>query len=86
MLSAIRFKLTVHDVTDTNLTKLDSLCNKYCKKWLYMTQSATTAFMHMRVGLNIKSIKQLYKECHALSHTTSRIKADSNVNATLDNK
>ena len=35
-LSAIRFKLTVHDVTYSNLTKLDSLCNKYCKKWLSM--------------------------------------------------
>lgn len=28
----------------------------------------------------------MYKECHALSHTTSRLKADSNVNVALDNK
>ena len=51
-----------------------------------MPRSATTAFLHMDVGLNIKSIKHLYKECHAFSHTTSRLKADSNVNVALDNK
>ena len=76
----------MHDVTQTNLKKLDSLCDRFCKKWLSMPRSATPAILHLSSGLNIKSISQLYKECHSINHVSSRLKADSNVNAALTSK
>ena len=36
--------------------------------------------------LDIKSIKHIYKECHAFGHVTFRIKTDKGVNAALDSK
>ena len=73
-LSVIRFKLSVHDVTQTNLKKLDSLCDRFCKKWLSMPRSATPAIPHLSSGLNIKSISQLYKECHSINYVSSRLR------------
>ena len=86
LLSAIRFKLSVHDITNSNLKKLDALCDRYCKTWLSMPRSATPAILHSNVGLNIKSISQLYKECHAVNHATSRVKAGKHVNEALNSK
>ena len=40
----------------------------------------------MQDGLQIKSIKELYEECHALNHAAMRIKGDKIVNLALDNK
>ncbi len=51
-----------------------------------MPRSATPAMLHCREGLNIKSITHLYKECHSISHATSRLKGDARVNAALDSK
>ena len=86
LIPAIRYKLTVHDISATNLTKLDILCDKFIKGWLSMPQSGTRAVIHMPEALNIKSISHLYKECHATSHATSRLKADDAVNLALDCK
>jgi hypothetical protein len=86
LLPAIRFKLTVHEITTTNLAKLDALGDRYLKKWLAMPQSGTMAIAHSKHGLGIKSFTQIYKEAHAISHTTSRLKADKTVNDALDSK
>ena len=86
MLPAIRFKLTVHEITQTNLTKLDALCDRYIRKWLSMPPSGTAAIIHAKEGLNIKSISHLYRETHAVSHASSRIKADKTVNTALDTR
>ncbi len=67
-------------VTNTNLSKLDAINDKYIKKWLSMPQSATMAVVHAREGLNIKSVS------HATSHVTSRLKADKMVNSALDSR
>ena len=86
LIPAIRFKLTVHELTATNLSKLDQLCDRYIKKWLSLPQSGTRAVIHTPEALNIKSISHLYKEAHAISHATSRVKADKFVNLALDGK
>ena len=44
------------------------------------------AIIHTQEGLNIKSLSHIYKESHVVSHATSRLKADSQVNAALDSK
>ena len=83
---AVRFKLTVHDITNTNLNKLDALSDKYVKKWLNMPPSGTLAIIHTAEGLSIKSLSHLYKETHAISHASSRLKADRQVNVALDSR
>ncbi len=86
LIPAIRFKLTVHELTATNLTKLDLMCDSYVKRWLSMPPSGTRAVIHSPEALNIKSISHLYKEAHATSHASSRLKADKTVNLALDCK
>ncbi len=84
VLSAIRVQLTVHELTNTNLTKMDAHNDRYVKGWLHMPQSDTLAIIHTNEGLGIKTLSHLYREAHAVSHATSRIKADDQVNAVLD--
>ncbi len=86
LIPAIRFKLTVHEITTTNLTKLDLMCDGYVKRWLSMPQSGTRAVIHASEALNIKSVSHIYKEAHAVSHTSSRLKADQTVNVALDSR
>ena len=83
-LPSIRFLLTVHDVTATDLKKIDTLSDKYVKKWAGLPRCATNTFLHMSHGMNIKSISALYHETHAISHARTRLKGDSQVNHALD--
>ncbi len=86
VIPALRFKLTVHELTLTNLHKLDALTDRYLKSWLAMPQSGTLAVVHSNEGLGIKSLTHIYKESHAISHATSRLKADNKVNIALDSR
>ena len=84
-LPSIRFLLTVHEITETHLTVLDAICNKYIKKWTGVPRSGTNLLFHMQEGLGIHTIKSLYEETHALNHMSMRLKGDHIVNACLDN-
>ena len=84
-LPSIRFLLTVHDITETHLAVLDSICNKHIKKWSGVPRSGTNLVFHMQQGLGLHSIKSLYEETHALNHSSMRLKGDNVVNAVLDN-
>ncbi len=53
LLSSIRFRLTVHEITATNITILDRMCDQYLKKWLNIPQSGTPAVLHAKTALNI---------------------------------
>ena len=86
LLPAIRFKLTVHEISATNLSKLDALGDRFIKKWLHIPPSGTLAIVHTQEGLNIKSLSHIYKEAHAVSHTNSRLKADRAVNVALESR
>jgi hypothetical protein len=79
-----RFLLTIYTLTDTHLKLLDTLTDKSVKKWAGLPPSATNAILHMKEGLNFKSISELYMESHIVSHTRTRLKADSIVNAVVD--
>ena len=85
ILPSIRFLLTVHDLPQTYLLKLDSMANQYLKRWAGLPRCATTAILHLDSALNIKNISSLYLEAHTLSHTATRLKGDL-VNLALDNK
>ena len=41
LLPASRFLLTVHELTKTNLGKLDSLTHKYLKSWIGLPRCST---------------------------------------------
>ena len=83
-LPANRFLLTVHDITETHLKKLDTLTDKYVKKWAGLPVCATNALLHLPAGLDFKSISLLYTEAHVISHTRTRLQADADVNYVLD--
>lgn len=87
MLPSCRFLLTVHDVRHTHLEKLDSLTEKYIKKWFGIpSHGANTAIVHDSKGYNIPRISDLYYECHSLAHSRSRIKGDDQVQIAIDSK
>ena len=79
-----RFLLTVHKLTATHLKLLDTFSDKYVKKWAGLPVSATNAIIHLKEGLDCKSISELYMECHKVSHTRTRLKGDANINQVLD--
>ena len=82
----MRFILTIHDLTKTSLGKLDAVWNRHLKLWSGLPKSATTTILHMRSGLGIPSVSQGYYEAHALSHLSTRLKGDHQVNEVLDAK
>ena len=43
--------------------------DKFVKKWAGIPPSATNALIHSKVGMNIKSISELYTETQRVSHT-----------------
>ena len=79
-----RFLLTVHNLTSTSLMKLDRLTDKYVKMWCGIPPSATNAILHMPEGLNVRSISELYRETHTVSHARTRLKGDSIVNSVIN--
>ena len=84
LLPSKRFLLTIHTLTDSHLKLLDNLTDKSVKKWSGLPPSATNIILHMKEGLNFKSISELYMETHTVSHTRTRQKGDTNVNSVID--
>ena len=85
-LPSLRFHLTVNDMTKTHLEELDALVHRHIKPWVGLPKPGTWAFIHMPDGANIKTISELYLECHALAHLSSRMKADDAVNHCLNSR
>ena len=64
--------------------KLDRLTDKYVKMWCGIPPSATNAILHMPEGLNVRSISELHRETHTVSHTRTRLNGDSIVNSVIN--
>jgi hypothetical protein len=79
-----RFLLTVHTLTATHLKLLDTFTDQYVKKWAGLPRCATTAIIHLKGGMDIQSISELYMEVHTKSHTRTRLKGDTAINHVLD--
>ena len=84
LLPSKRFLLTVHNLTETQLKKLDVFTDKYVKKWAGLPPSATIAVIHLRAGMHFKSISELYMEAHCVSQARTRLQGDINVNFAID--
>ena len=85
-LPSLRYHLTVNELCSSHLKTLDALCNRYLKKWFGIPKPGTLAFIFMPNGLNIRSISDLYLECHAMTHLSIRNKSDALVNHCLDSR
>ena len=86
LIPSIRFLLTVHDLPKQNLRKLDTFTDKFLKKWCGLPPSATNAILHMKTGMDIPSITEIYTLSHCLAHLRTRRLGDAKVNLSLDSK
>ena len=62
------------------------MVDQYLKKWAGLPRCATNAILHLNTALHIKKISTLYKEAHATTHSSTRLKGDTGVNLALDNR
>ena len=58
----------IHEITKTDLMKLDNLTHKYLKKWAGVPRCATNSIFHLQTALNIPSISQIYTESHVMTY------------------
>jgi hypothetical protein len=65
-LPANHFILSIHDLTKTDLGKLDALANRYLKSWLGMPQGDYFLPMYSGLGMDVKSVYHLYRESQSL--------------------
>ena len=73
-LPANRFILSIHDLTNSDLSKLDALTHRFLKSWLGMPQSASFLPVHSGCGMDVKSISHLYKESRTLDMVKALIR------------
>ena len=83
LIPSIRFIMTIHDLTKSDLNKLDVFTDKYVKMWSSLPPSATNAVIHMQTGMNIPTISHLHRLSHCLAHSRTRILGDEKVNHAL---
>ena len=83
----IRYLLTVHELTDTQLDKLDHIHTNAIKAFLGLPpRGPTPAILHSTDGLGFPRISDLYLESHTLAYARCMVKADSRVLHALKSK
>ena len=77
---SIRYMLTVHELTDTQLEKLDNMHTNTIKAFLGLpSRGPTPAILHSMDGLGFPRISDLYLESHTLAYARCMVKADDRV-------
>jgi hypothetical protein len=85
-LPANRFILSIHDLTKTDLKKLDDLTHKYLKSWLGMPQSGSFLSVHSGLGMDLKSVSNVYKESWSLDIVWALVRGGNTVQTTVQAK
>jgi hypothetical protein len=85
-LPANRFILLIHDLTKTDLGKLDALANMYLKSWQGMPQGGSFLPVHFGLGMDVKSVSHLYKESRSLDIVRALLRRDHTVQTTVQTK
>ena len=86
-LPSMRFGLTVHELTKSNLALLDRKCDISLKKWIGVPKhGANIALVHMKNGLDIPRASDVYNTSHCLAYSRTRCLGDSTTNKALDLK
>ena len=84
---SIRYMLTVHELTDTQLDKLDHMHTNTIKAFLGLPpRGPTPAIIHSPDGLGFPRISDLYLESHTLAYARCEVKADDRVVHALKSK
>jgi hypothetical protein len=78
-LPANRFILSIHDLTEMDLGKLDAFANRYLKSWLGMLQGGSFLPVHSGLGMDVKSVFHLYKKSRSLDIVRALIQGDHTV-------
>lgn len=87
VLSSVKFALTVHDFTKTQVVDLDALSTRYIKKWLNIPpHGATSAILFSKHGLAIPQLSAVYAECHGTSIAHCLTRADERVASAVQHK
>ena len=82
-LPSLRFHLTVHDLTKTQLSSLNALPTRFLNS---LRPCATTSVLYESLSLNLRTISSLYSECHALSQAKLALSPDPLVRSALECK
>jgi hypothetical protein len=61
-----RFILSIHDLTKTDLGKLDALVNRYLKFWLGLFQRGSFLPLHSGLDMDVKNVSHPYGIYRAL--------------------
>ena len=86
VMPSMRYILSVHNLTDTQLEELDALQTRYIRLWLNLPPCSTNAMLYGSEGLNLTQVSDLYFECRIMSYPSSVIKGDRRVVHTLQSK
>ena len=77
---SMRYMLTVHELTDTQLEKLDHFHTNAIKGLLGLpSKGPTPAVIHSPDGLGIPRVSDTYLESHTLAYAQCMVKADNRV-------
>jgi hypothetical protein len=80
VLPSLRYLMTVHEITDTQLQSLDHLHTNVIKSYLDMQpRGPTPAIIHSPYGLCIPKLSDIYVESHSLAYARCMMKADDRV-------
>ena len=83
----MRYHVSIHDLHETHLNKLDKLAKRYIKKWLNIqTRGVTDVGLFHPYLLAMKQPSQLYHEGHTSNMMLMRFKGDQTVNTCINSK
>ena len=85
-LPSLRFHLTIHDLTKTQLSSLDALSTSFLKSWLSIPPCATTSVFYYPLSLNLYTMPSYCSECHDLSQGKLALSPDPLVRSALEYK
>ncbi len=86
LIPVCRFILTVHELRNTKVDKLEAKCTKFLKSWVGLPCCTTPGVLHISPLIDIPTIHSLYIQSHATAHASFCIKADDKINTALDSK
>ena len=79
--------MTVHELTDSQLEKLDHVHTNIVKSFLGMQpRGPTPAIIHSSYGLGIPKLSDIYVESHSLAYAGCMMKADDRVLHAIQSK
>ena len=83
----MRYHLSIHNIHQTHLDKLDILATKHLKSWAGIpSRGATNLSLVHPYLMGLKVPSQMYLEGHAGNYLACKVKADSNVNLALQSQ